>query len=121
MAGDAVREVVGDDDRVSELDERRRLRVAAICDGRVNLEAEIGVTRRFCMLAGNLDVLTWLAQGVGVPLSLFRGLFTAAQWTVGEIRVLGDTEGESGMVRREGTVSVTMAALSSSLWKRLPR
>jgi hypothetical protein len=121
VAGDAVREVVGDDDKVSELDERRRLRAATVCDGRVDPEAEMGVTRRFCMLAGNLDVLTWLAQGVGVPFSLSRGLFTAAQWTVGEMRVLGDTEGESGMGRRGGTVSVTMAALSSSLWKGLPR
>jgi hypothetical protein len=116
-----VREVLGDDDKASELDERRRLRAVAVCDGRVNPEAEVGVTRRFCMLAGNLDAFTWLTQGVGVPPSLSRGWLTAAQWTVGEMRVLGDTEGESGMLRRAGNVSVTMAALSSSLWKGLPR
>jgi hypothetical protein len=121
VAGDAVSEVAGEDDIASDLVERRRLRVTVIWDWSGNPEAEVGVTRRFCMSAGNLDVFTWLAQGVGVPSSLSREPLTAVQRTLGATRVLGDTEGESGMVRRGGNVSVTMAALSLSLWKGLSR
>lgn len=121
VVGDAVSEEAGDEDTGATTEERRRLRAPAAWVGTVCPEAEVGVTRRFCMSTGSLDVLVWLTQGVGVPMSFSRESLTAAQWAVGEMHVFGETEGESGIVRRVRGASETTAAVSSSLWKGLPR
>ena len=82
----------------------------------------MGVTSRVCMSFGRVVMLVGMPHGVGVPSSLVVPLLlTLVQFAMGMTLVFGETEGESGIMRREGVMFAMAAAVSLSLVNGLSR